>query len=232
MLRAVADPDGARGAEGRTSTRRTSRHPAVFRALRGRMEGHHRRDQRSATAQRRRTAALPLQMDDHGARIFRLVYRNDLTQQSWFSVIGDHVRPEKYRAEQGASSVSLDFDWNGGRPAACRKTSRWISAQERTQDVMSIQIEVMLDLKNGICRRLFKSSTRTSQGFHLYPRGPGENPDRHRAARYRHRLESARRQRPHSAHVVRALAGLRTGAGRAVARRQPRICDADQSMKR
>src|SRR5277367_7088154 len=30
--------------------------------------------------------------------IFRLAYSNDVTQQSWFSVIDDHVRPEKYRA--------------------------------------------------------------------------------------------------------------------------------------
>ena len=44
-----------------------------------------------------------------------LVYPDDLTQQSWFEVAADHVRPEKYRAEEGASSVSLDFDWDGGR---------------------------------------------------------------------------------------------------------------------
>src|SRR5450755_4033332 len=43
--------------------------------------------------------------------IFRLVYSNDLIQKSWLRVIGNHVRPEKYRAEDGASTVSIDFDW-------------------------------------------------------------------------------------------------------------------------
>src|SRR5271155_1543355 len=31
--------------------------------------------------------------------IFRLIYSSDLTQQSWMTVSGGHVRPEKYRAE-------------------------------------------------------------------------------------------------------------------------------------
>src|SRR5579863_7768153 len=46
--------------------------------------------------------------------IFRIVYNDDLIQQSWFNVLGDHVRPEKYRAQEGASSVNIEFDWNGG----------------------------------------------------------------------------------------------------------------------
>ena len=47
--------------------------------------------------------------------VFRIVYSDDVIQKSWFSVNADHVRPEKYRAEQGNSTVSIDFDWNGGR---------------------------------------------------------------------------------------------------------------------
>src|SRR6202045_344246 len=47
----------------------------------------------------------------HG--IFRL-YRDEVTQKSWLSVNADHARPEKYRAEDGSSTVSLDFDWDAG----------------------------------------------------------------------------------------------------------------------
>src|SRR5258708_8599532 len=45
----------------------------------------------------------------HG--IFRL-YRADVTQKNVLSINADHVRPEKYRAESGQSSVTLCFDWD------------------------------------------------------------------------------------------------------------------------
>src|SRR6266702_894290 len=41
--------------------------------------------------------------------VLRMVYSDDVIQKSWFGVHGDHVRPEKYRAEQGNSTVSIDF---------------------------------------------------------------------------------------------------------------------------
>ena len=49
--------------------------------------------------------------------IFRL-YRAEVTQKSWLSINADHVRPEKYRAEDGSSTVDLDFDWEADAPAA------------------------------------------------------------------------------------------------------------------
>jgi Protein of unknown function (DUF3108) len=83
----------------------------------------------------------------HG--IFRL-YRPEVTQKSWLSINGDHVRPEKYRAEDGTSTVNLDFDWDAGRVRGTSETKTVdLMLKDGTQDVMSIQVEVMLDLKKG-----------------------------------------------------------------------------------
>src|ERR1700685_3700330 len=88
--------------------------------------------------------------------IFRL-YRDEVTQKSWLSINAGHVRPEKYRAEDGSSSVNLDFDWEGGR---ARGTSEQkpvdLVLAAGTQDVMSIQIEVMLDLIKGELPKTFQ----------------------------------------------------------------------------
>lgn len=82
--------------------------------------------------------------------IFRLVYSNDVIQKSWLRVIADHVRPEKYHAEQGEAAVNLEFDWNAGRVHGTSEHKPIdLKLAPGTQDIMSIQIEVMLDLKNG-----------------------------------------------------------------------------------
>ena len=81
--------------------------------------------------------------------IFRLMYSNDVVQRSWFSVQDEHVRPERYRGEQGASSVTIDFDWDAGRVRGVSESAPVdLKLDDGTQDVMSIQIEVMLDLRN------------------------------------------------------------------------------------
>jgi hypothetical protein len=83
----------------------------------------------------------------HG--IFRL-YRPEVTQRSWLSIHADHVRPEKYQAEDGASTVSLNFDWDAARVTGTSETKTVdLKVKDGTQDVMSIQVEVMLDLKKG-----------------------------------------------------------------------------------
>jgi len=90
----------------------------------------------------------------HG--IFRL-YRDEVTQKSWLSLNADHVRPEKYRAEDGSSSVNLDFDWDAGRVrGTSEKKAVDLKIKDGIQDVMSIQVEVMLDLKNGNLPTTFK----------------------------------------------------------------------------
>lgn len=89
--------------------------------------------------------------------VFRLVYANDVIQKSWFSVVHEHVRPEKYRAQDGASTASMDFDWHAGRARGESETKPVdLKLDEGAQDVMSIQIEVMLDLKNGTLPKTFR----------------------------------------------------------------------------
>ena len=88
--------------------------------------------------------------------IFRL-YRAEVTQKSWLSINAGHARPEKYRAEDGSSSVNLDFDWDGRRAQGVSETKPVnLILEDGTQDVMSIQIEVMLDLKNGNLPKTFQ----------------------------------------------------------------------------
>lgn len=88
--------------------------------------------------------------------IFRL-YRAEVTQKSWLSINADHVRPDRYHAEDGASSVNLDFDWNSRRArGTSEKKPVDLALENGTQDVMSIQVEVMLDLKRGDLPKTFQ----------------------------------------------------------------------------
>jgi len=88
--------------------------------------------------------------------IFRL-YRDQVTQKSWLSINADHVRPDKYRAEDGKSSVNLDFDWDAGRVRGTSEDKAVdLKLKDGIQDVMSIQVEVMLDLKIGNLPKTFQ----------------------------------------------------------------------------
>ena len=87
--------------------------------------------------------------------IFRL-YRSEVTQKSWLSVSADHIRPNRYRGEDGSSTVNLDFDWDAGHASGTSEGKAVdLKLEERTQDVMSIQVEVMLDLKKGDLPKTF-----------------------------------------------------------------------------
>jgi hypothetical protein len=84
----------------------------------------------------------------HG--IFKIAYHDDLVQKSWLKMIGDHVRPDKYFGKEGSQSVELNFDWHDMRATGVSETKPVdIKLPDGAQDVMSIQVEVMLDLKNG-----------------------------------------------------------------------------------
>jgi hypothetical protein len=89
--------------------------------------------------------------------IFRIAYRDDLVQKSWLSVIGDHVRPDRYFGKEGSQTVELNFDWQDSRATGVSETKPVdIKLPDGAQDVMSIQVEVMLDLKNGNLPKTFQ----------------------------------------------------------------------------
>jgi hypothetical protein len=91
----------------------------------------------------------------HG--IFRIAYQHDLVQKSWLKVIANHVRPDKYFGQEGSSSVELNFDWQDRRATGMSETKPVdIKLPDGAQDVMSIQVEVMLDLKNGKLPKTFQ----------------------------------------------------------------------------
>jgi len=84
----------------------------------------------------------------HG--IFRIVYSNPVTQKSWLEQQGTHIRPLKYHGDDGSSAVDLDFDWDNGHARGKSEGKPVdLALKEGTQDVMSIQLEIMLDLKRG-----------------------------------------------------------------------------------
>ena len=89
--------------------------------------------------------------------IFRIAYSDDLVQKSWLSMIGDHVRPDKYFGKEGSQTVELNFDWQEKRATGVSETKPVdIKLPDGAQDVMSIQVEVMLDLKNGNLPKTFQ----------------------------------------------------------------------------
>ena len=160
--------------------------------------------------------------------VFRL-YRSEVTQKSWLSIVDEHVRPEKYRGEDGASSVELDFDWSGGRiRGTSEKKPVDLALKEGTQDVMSIQVEVMLDLQQGrFAEDLSHRRQGRDQGIRILPGGDRQTENRAGRPRHRDRRQSAPRQQSPPANVVCAVARLRAGTGGENPRRQIGISDAD-----
>jgi len=103
--------------------------------------------------------------------IFRLAYSDDVTQQSWFSVVGEHIRPDRYHAEQGSSTLSVAFDWNTGHAFGSSAGKQMdLVLKPGTQDLMSIQVEVMLDLKNGNLPEVFSIIEKDRMKDFMYTR--------------------------------------------------------------
>jgi hypothetical protein len=88
---------------------------------------------------------------------FRIAYRDDLVQKSWVTVVGDHVRPDRYFGKEGSQTVELNFDWKYKRATGVSETKPVdLQLPDGAQDVMSSQVEVMLDLKNGNLPKTFQ----------------------------------------------------------------------------
>ena len=88
--------------------------------------------------------------------IFRLAYHDDVVQKSWVTTVGDHVRPDRYLGQEGSATVELNFDWQNKRATGVSESKPVdIELKDGTQDVMSSQVEVMLDLKNGNLPKTF-----------------------------------------------------------------------------
>jgi hypothetical protein len=89
--------------------------------------------------------------------IFKLAYRDALVQRSWLRIVDNHVRPDKYFGKEGSASVELNFDWADRRATGLSETKPVdIKLPEGAQDVMSSQVEVMLDLANGNLPKTFQ----------------------------------------------------------------------------
>jgi hypothetical protein len=89
--------------------------------------------------------------------VFRLAYHDDLVQTSWLDIDGGHVRPLKYHGKQGSEAVELNFDWPHKRATGDSQGKPVdIKLKPGTQDVMSIQVEVMRDLKEGNLPKIFQ----------------------------------------------------------------------------
>lgn len=101
--------------------------------------------------------------------VFRIVYSNDVVQKSWLSVAAGHVRPDKYHADDGSSTVDIDFDWQNRRALGVSETKPVdLKLDPGTQDVMSIQIEVMLDLQNANLPKTFHIVDKTEIKDFIY----------------------------------------------------------------
>jgi hypothetical protein len=89
--------------------------------------------------------------------VLRLAYHDDLVQTSWLSVSDGHVRPDKYSGRQGSQTLELNFDWPNKRVTGTSEGKPVdIGLVDGAQDVLSIQVEVMLDLQRGNMPKTFQ----------------------------------------------------------------------------
>lgn len=107
--------------------------------------------------------------------LFHLVYSDDVLQTSWFDLSGEHVLPRRYRASEGSKTVALDFDWDSHRArGAAQGKPLDLAITDLTEDVLSIQIEVMQDLKAGVLPARFPIVDQDEVKEFLYRRDGGE----------------------------------------------------------
>ena len=82
--------------------------------------------------------------------IFRVAYSDPVVQTSWFKMQTGHVQPFRYRGEEGGASVNADFNWHSMRlTGTSEKKPLDLPLKDGAQDLNSIQVEIMMDLRNG-----------------------------------------------------------------------------------
>jgi hypothetical protein len=82
--------------------------------------------------------------------VFRIAYSDPVIQTSWFDIVGGHVRPYRYHGEEGGASVNVDFNWASMRATGTAENKPLdLPMKADAQDLNSIQVEIMMDLRNG-----------------------------------------------------------------------------------
>jgi hypothetical protein len=83
--------------------------------------------------------------------IFHIVFSDEITQITHFTLRDGHAQPLKFRGDDGSPAtdkdVNLDFDWAQGRVKGVSEDKPVdLALKPGTQDPMSVQIELMLAL--------------------------------------------------------------------------------------
>ena len=82
--------------------------------------------------------------------VFRLVFPHALRQSSRFRIRAGEVEPLSFEAAGPGNPVMAQFDWNDGRVTGMAKGKRLdLKLQPGTQDPLSVQIAIMLELQSG-----------------------------------------------------------------------------------
>jgi Protein of unknown function (DUF3108) len=85
---------------------------------------------------------------DRAYGIFRVAFPHPLRQSSRFTVISGRVEPLTFQAGGGGNEVMAQFDWKDGHVTGMAKGKLLdLKLQPGTQDPLSVQIAIMLELQ-------------------------------------------------------------------------------------
>jgi Protein of unknown function (DUF3108) len=105
--------------------------------------------------------------------IFRLAFPDVIRQSSVLQIDNGLVRPLIFRADDGSKDtsqdVALDFDWSKNRVTGTAE-DRAVSLELKpgTQDAMSIQLQLMLELQAGHAPTLFWMADKNELKDYVY----------------------------------------------------------------
>jgi hypothetical protein len=107
--------------------------------------------------------------------IFRLAFPDVIRQSSVLQIDNGLVRPLSFRADDGSKEtkqdVALDFDWNKNRVTGTAEDQPVsLELKPGTQDAMSIQLALMLELQAGRTPTMFWMADKSELKDYLYQR--------------------------------------------------------------